>query len=77
MSFPASITATKGRFYVVDQNGSGVVVLGQDGSYLGRRLAIGWNDGLLRYPAQLCITDGGEAIVADRQNNRVQVFSMK
>jgi sugar lactone lactonase YvrE len=77
MSFPATITATKGRFYVVDQNGSGVVVLGQDGSYLGRRLAIGWTDGLVRYPSQLCITDAGEAIIADRQNNRVQVFSMK
>jgi DNA-binding beta-propeller fold protein YncE len=77
MSFPASITAAKGRFYVVDQNGSGVVVLAQDGAYLGRRLAIGWADGLVRYPSQLCITDAGEAILADRQNNRVQVFTMK
>jgi hypothetical protein len=77
MSFPAYVTLTKGRIYLVDENGGGVVILGQDGSYLGRRLAYGWNEGLVRYPAQLCISEAGEAILADRQNNRVQVFSMK
>ena len=31
MSFPAYITVTKGRIYVVDENGGGIVILGQDG----------------------------------------------
>jgi hypothetical protein len=77
MSFPAYLTLTKGRIYVVDENGGGVVILGQDGSYLGRRLGYGWNEGLVRYPAQLCINETGEAVLADRQNDRVQVFTMK
>jgi hypothetical protein len=76
MSFPAYITAYKGKLLVVDQNGSGVVVLGVDGSYQGRQLSIGWSDGLVNYPAQLCLTDGGAAFLADRFNNRIQAFSI-
>lgn len=74
MSFPTYLAVFKGRLLVVDQNGSGIVVLGVDGSYQGRQLAIGWNEGLVNYPAQLCLTDSGMAFVADRFNNRVQVF---
>lgn len=77
MSFPAYITVERGRLILVDQNGMGIVVLGPDGSYQGRELSIGWNDGQLYYPAQICISGSGEAFVADRQNNRVQVFAMK
>jgi hypothetical protein len=76
MSFPTYITAYKGKLLLVDQNGSGVVVLGIDGSYQGRQLSIGWSDGLVNYPAQLCMTDAGLAFVADRFNNRVQAFSI-
>jgi hypothetical protein len=75
MSFPTYLVARKGRLFVVDQNGSGIVVLGVDGSYQGRQLSIGWSDGLVNYPAQLCLTDTGLAFVADRYNNRVQVFT--
>ena len=50
--------------------------LGIDGSYQGRQLAIGWNDGCVYYPSQLCITEGGAAFLADRNNNRVQYFSL-
>ena len=75
MSFPTYLTATKGRLFVVDQNGNGVVILGLDGSYQGRHLSIGWGDGLVNYPAQVCLTSDGLAFVADRFNNRVQVFS--
>jgi len=75
MNFPGSITASRGKLYVVDQNGNGVVVLGQDGSYQGRELSIGWTDGLLYYPAQLCMNERGDAFVADRNNNRVQIFA--
>jgi hypothetical protein len=75
MSFPGYMTAAKGRLFLVDQNGSGVVLLGVDGSYQGRQLSIGWSDGLVNYPAQLCLTDTGTAFLADRFNNRVQIFS--
>lgn len=74
MSFPGYLTVTKGRLFLVDVNGSGIVLLGADGSYQGRQLSIGWNDGLVNYPSQLCLTDAGTAFVADRFNNRVQVF---
>jgi sugar lactone lactonase YvrE len=77
MSFPAYIVADRGRIFLVDQNGMGIVALGQDGSYQGRELSIGWNDGQLVYPAQICINGAGEVFVADRQNNRVQVFAVK
>ncbi len=75
MNFPTYLLAAKGRLFLVDQNGSGVVILGVDGSYQGRQLSIGWADGLVNYPAQLCMTDKGYAFLADRFNNRVQVFS--
>ncbi len=75
MSFPTYIVAKKGRLFVVDQNGSGIVLLGVDGSYQGRQLSIGWSDGLVNYPAQLCLTDTNLAFIADRYNNRVQVFT--
>lgn len=75
MSFPTYVVARKGRLFVVDQNGSGIVVLGVDGSYQGRQLSIGWSEGLVNYPAQLCMTDTGLAFIADRFNNRVQVFT--
>lgn len=74
MNFPVYMTGSRGRLFVVDQNGNGIVVLGADGAYQGRQLAIGWADGYLYYPAQLCINAAGTAFVADRSNNRVQVF---
>jgi hypothetical protein len=61
---------------VVDQNGSGIVILGLDGSFRGRQLRMGWKDGFLRYPSQLCIDDRGNVFIADRGNNRVDVFTI-
>jgi DNA-binding beta-propeller fold protein YncE len=75
MSFPGYLAASRGRLFVVDQNGHGVVVLGADGSYQGRQLSVGWTDGLVYYPAQLCLRENGVAFLADRYNNRVQVFA--
>jgi hypothetical protein len=75
MSFPGYITVAKGRIFLVDQYGSGIALLGVDGAYQGRQLSIGWNDGLVNYPSQLCLTESGTAFIADRFNNRVQVFS--
>lgn len=76
MSFPGYIAAERGKLYLVDQNGHGVVVLGQDGAFLGRELGMGWSEGSLYYPSQLCLSRGGQAFLADRSNNRVQVFTM-
>jgi sugar lactone lactonase YvrE len=77
LSFPTSIAVdARGILYVVDQNGGGIVLIGQDGSVLGRQLAMGWNEGLLYYPSQLCLTDKGQVFIADRGNSRVQVFSL-
>jgi len=65
--FPVSITTDKqGTIFLVDQNGSGIVILGPDGSLRGRRLSMGWKDGFLRYPAQMCVTENGAAFIADR-----------
>lgn len=76
MSFPSYITASRGKLFLVDQNGNGIVILGVDGSYQGRQLSIGWSDGLVNYPGQICVTESGFVFVADRFNNRVQAFTI-
>lgn len=77
LSFPTYFTTdSRGGLYVVDENGAGIVFLGQDGSFLGRQLAMGWNEGLLYYPSQMCLNDKGEVFIADSGNSRVQVFSI-
>jgi hypothetical protein len=75
LNFATGITTDrKGTIYIVDENGCGIVMLGQDGSYLGRQLSMGWNEGLLYYPAQMCVNEKGEVFIADRGNSRVQIF---
>jgi DNA-binding beta-propeller fold protein YncE len=74
--FPADLAFDpRGRLFVADRNGDAIAVLGADGSFEGRGLASGRGDGLLDHPAQICVTRS-EAFVADRGNNRVQVFSI-
>lgn len=76
-SFPTSLTVdSRGQIYVVDRHGSGIVILGQDGSFQGRQLSMGWKEGLLYYPSQLCINERGEIFIADRNNNRIQIFTV-
>jgi streptogramin lyase len=72
--FPAAMVVVGGRLLVVDQNGHGLVALGLDGSVLGRALEMGWSEGLVYYPTQVCVNSRGETFVADRNNNRVQMF---
>jgi len=73
--FPTAITTDReGTIFLVDENGSGIVILGPDGSFKGRRLSMGWKEGFLRYPAQMCITENGTAFIADRGNNRIDGF---
>jgi hypothetical protein len=77
LNFPTSITTdNRGTIFVVDENGSGIVILGQDGSFQGRQLNMGWNEGLLYFPSQMCVNDNGEVFIADRSNSRVQIFTL-
>jgi hypothetical protein len=75
VSFPVALADHGGRLYLVDQHGHGIAVLGGDGSFQGRELEMGWVDGKVYYPAQICLTGDGQVFVADRNNNRVQIFS--
>ena len=77
MDFPTALTVdAEGNIFVVDENGGGVVVVGRDGSFRGRQLAMGWKDGLLRYPSGACLVAGSVLVIADRGNNRAQLFSV-
>ena len=68
-------TDSRGTIHIVDQNGGSLISLAADGSFLGRQLAMGVKPGLVSYPAQFCINSGA-LFVADRNNSRVQLFSL-
>lgn len=75
MSFPTSLTTDdRGMIYVVDHTGGSIIVLGSNGSFQQRKLRAGADEGFLAYPSQICINGRGQAFIADRGNNRVQVF---
>jgi sugar lactone lactonase YvrE len=75
MSFAGSLVVLdSGALLVVDSHGMGLVVAAPDGAFLGRQLGIGWTDGLVYYPGQVCAV-GNELLVADSGNNRVQAFT--
>ena len=75
--FPLGIAAdAAGRLYLADAHDGAVVVLGRDGGFRGRHSRMGWGPGLLRYPSGLCVLDDGYVVVADRGNNRVQLFAI-
>jgi hypothetical protein len=65
----------KDTLFISDQNSGGIVVIGQDGLLQNRLLTLGWQDGAVRYPAQICVEKNGDLFVADRANNRIQKFS--
>jgi hypothetical protein len=75
MNFSTYLTTdSKGIIYLVDQDGGAIIVIGQDGTFQGRQLDLGWKPGLLYYPAQLCLNSAGEFFIADRNNSKVQIF---
>ncbi len=76
LDFPTSIMESRGTIYVVDEDGGGVVILGTDGTFLGRQLSRGWNEGLLYFPSQISVNEKGEVFIADRGNGRVQIFTL-
>jgi hypothetical protein len=75
-TMPTSLTASRGSLFIMESTGSRIVVLGQDGTVLGRQLTMGWEEGQLNHPAQICINDKDEVFVADRDNSRIQVFQL-
>jgi hypothetical protein len=74
--FPSTITDTgKGVLVIADKHGHGIVLVGVDGTFQGRQLDMGWNEGVVYYPAEICMGAGGDLYVADRGNSRIQVFA--
>ncbi|MFH1216983.1 MAG: NHL repeat-containing protein [Pseudomonadota bacterium] len=77
MNFPTGIALDRsGQIFLTDQFGSGLVLIGRDGAFLGRKISMGWIDSLLFYPSQICINSTDEIFIADRSNSRVQVFGL-
>lgn len=78
LDFPSAIAVDdEGHLFVLDEHGSGIVILGRDGSFHGRQSGMGWKEGLLRYPADACLDGRGSLFVAERGNNRVQRFLVR
>jgi NHL repeat len=76
LKFPSNIVAdAKGMLFISDQNSGGIVVVSQDGTFRNRLLSLGWKEGSVRYPAQICIGNNGAFFVADRANSRIQMFT--
>lgn len=78
VAFPTQLASDqRGLLYVVDSNGNGTVTLGSDGSFIARRLVMGWNEGQVNYPEQVCLASQGTMLyLADRNNSRVQIFQV-
>jgi len=75
--FPVNLTTDeRGRIFLIDRNGGLIIVLGQDGSFLGQASSFGMKEGLLNYPSQACINTEGKVFIADTHNNRVQIFEL-
>ena len=76
-AFPTALAVdARHRVFVADQNEGGIVILGPDGSFLGRQAGMGWNEGELRSPTGLCAGIAATIFVADRDNDRVQRFEV-
>jgi len=75
--FPANLTTDdRGRIYLADRNGGSIIILGQDGSFISRQSGMGWKEGSLNYPGQMCLNNKGEIFIADTRNHRIQIFAI-
>lgn len=69
-------TDYRGTIYLTDHDGAAIVVVGPDGTMLGRQLSLGWKNGQLYYPTQMCVNKSGDLFIADKGNSRVQYFKI-
>lgn len=77
MNFPTSLAADNyGHLYLLDKYGSGLAILGIDGSFIGRKLSMGWKDSQLYYPSQISLNEKGDLFIADTENHRIQQFNI-
>jgi DNA-binding beta-propeller fold protein YncE len=76
-AFPTALAVDgAGRLFIADEHGGGIVILGPEGGFRGRQASMGWKEGALRYPSGLCMGPNGILVVADRENDRVQMFAI-
>ncbi len=75
-TMPTYLTTSKGSTFVVEGSGSSIVSFRRDGSFMARQLNLGWAEGSLNHPSQMCINDKDEVFIADRGNSRIQVFQL-
>jgi hypothetical protein len=73
---PANITIDdRGNLYVVDGLNSELIVLSSEGEYIGKVGDVGHDDGTFYYPDGID-HQGGRLVVADKFNDRIEVFSV-
>ncbi len=78
MNFPTHLAVDRqDTIYLSDQYGSGLVLVGPDGRFLGRKFNMGWEEGQFNYPTQICIDGQNRLFVADKNNSRIQAFSLQ
>jgi len=79
LKFPTSISSdSSGRLYILDQNGGEIFILGPDGTLKAHLSKLGWKEGELYYPSDLCLDPAAsDLFIADRNNNRVQYFKLE
>jgi streptogramin lyase len=73
---PISIDrASNGDFYIVDNNGSRVIKVDQDGHFILEFGVSGNGDGQFTAPYGVAVAPNGNVYVADLLNNRIQYFT--
>ncbi|HLF57528.1 MAG TPA: hypothetical protein VI942_11840 [Thermoanaerobaculia bacterium] len=76
-AWPAGLAAeVGGRLFVLDRHGHRVVALDSDGRLAGVGSGRGWEPGLLMLPKGLVRLAGGDLLVGDQGNGRVQSFAI-
>lgn len=68
-------TDEAGNIYLLNTRDSSVLVYDQHFNFLRRVGSIGQGPADLRFPSDFAVTRGGELVVADTLNNRVQILS--
>lgn len=76
VTLPTYLMPTKNGIFIVEGNGSSIVGLGRDGAYLSRQLTMGWTEGSLNHPSQMCMNDQDMLFIADTNNSRIEVFQV-